>query len=144
MFDELFHLLSQLGLGTAARPLCDLIIRLAGESMTLHQFHQEIQTVLSRHGSTDSAEAVIALLVEAGVAGLSRAEREEKAEEAESPSPGCSRFEGSDMLADEEGGIVVVPRAGCETHETARRWLDIDSGIYFDVRQHGAGFDPER
>jgi hypothetical protein len=29
-------------------------------------------------------------------------------------------------------------------HETARGWLDIDGGIYFDVRQHAAETDSER
>ena len=74
MFEELYHLLSQLGLGAAARPICDLIADLIGESMSLQLLQQEILTVLHRHGGTNRADAVISAMVELGFAGLSRAD----------------------------------------------------------------------
>jgi hypothetical protein len=57
---------------------------------------------------------------------------------------GSSPFSDSALLVDADNAIAVNPRAMKAIHETARGWLDIDGGIYFDVRQHGAGSDSEK
>jgi hypothetical protein len=138
MFEELYHLLRQLGLGAAARPICDLVAELIGESMSLQLLQQEIFTVLRRHGGANCADAVISVMVEIGFAGLSRAETDQ------SPNKGVAAAAATTMctsalLATTTNSIVAEPRATRTIHDTARGWLDIDGGIYFDVRQHGAG-----
>jgi len=145
MYEELFHLLSQLGLGAAARALCDLISDLTGESMSLQQLQQEVRNVLKRHGGGDCVDAVVSALVELGFVGRAHADLgENEGAGAAARGPGTAAFSDSAMLARSADGIVANPHATREIHETARGWLDIDGGIYFDVRQHGAGFDPER
>ena len=153
MFETLYHLLCELGLGAAARPLCDLIADLTGESMSLPQLQQEILNVLRLHDRDDRADAVIGAIVQLGFAGISRVNRagEEQTDNAGSAggpaeplSPGASPVGDSAVLAGTECLIVAEPRATRAIHETARGWLDIDGGIYFDVRQHGARTDSER
>jgi hypothetical protein len=146
MFEELFHLLSQLGLGAAARPLCDLIADLSGESMSLQMLHQEVRNVLQRHGGANCADAVISALVELGVAGYVRAHADQSTNEGVTAAGAAMFLDSavlgkSALLATTTNWIVAYPRATRTIHETARAWLDIDSGIYFDVRQHGAGSD---
>lgn len=140
MFEELYHLLSQLGLGAAARPICDLIGDLVGESMSLQLLQQEILTVLHRHGGANCADAVISAMVELGFAGLSRANTDQSTNEGVAAA-GTAMMSSSPLLATTTNSIVAEPRATRAIHETARGWLDIDGGIYFDVRQHGAGSD---
>jgi hypothetical protein len=150
LFEELYHLLSQLGLGVAARPLGDLIAELAGESMPVKQLQQEIFNVLNLHGRADRVDAVISALVEHGFAGLSRASAAGHSGAGQNQTAGAAARPGFSAVGDSAvlGGpadpIVAAPRASREIHETARGWLDIDGGIYFDVRQHGAGSDSER
>jgi hypothetical protein len=144
MFEELYHLLGQLGLGAAARPLCDLIASLAGEAMTVRQLQQEIRNVLHQYGSGDRAGVVISALVELGLAGLSVPDTEENETVGAAARPGCSAIGDSAVLGGAAETIVIGRRAPREIHETARGWLDIDGGIYFYVRQHGEGSDSER
>jgi hypothetical protein len=144
MFDELFHLLRQLGFGAAARPICDLIADLMGESMSLQLLHQEILNVLQRHGGANCADAVISAMVELGFAGLSRADADQSTNEGVAAAGTASVRDSAvlghaPLLATTTNFIVAEPRATRAIHETARGWLDIDGGIYFDVRQHGAG-----
>ncbi len=148
--EELFNLLCHLGLGPAARPVCDLIARLAGESMSLQLLQQEIRNVLAHHGRTHLMGTVVSALVQLGIAGFTAASDDEENEDAGAtaasrPSrPGSSPISDSALLTNTGCGIEVKPRARRAVHATARGWLDIDSGIYFDVRQHGAGSDPEK
>lgn len=156
VFEVLYHmLLSELGLGAAARPVCDLIADLEGESMTVRQLQQEIRSVLHQHGVSDRSETVIAALVELGFAGLSdphviaetfSTEDSGEADDACALQPGSASRGDSPLLSgDATPAIVAAPRSGShEIHEIAREWLDIDGGIYFDVRQHGAGSDSEK
>ena len=149
MFEELFQLLCRLGLGPAARPVCDLMADLTGESMTLQQLHQEIRNVLRPHGRVKRTGVVISALVELGLAAHAPAaandENEDSAAAAAKPAPpGTSVIGDSELVAGEQNTIVVDLRAVRRIHEMARDWLDIDGGIYFDVRQHGAGSDSER
>jgi len=148
VFEELFNLLCRLGLGPAARPVCDLIADLTGESMTLQQLRQEIGNVLRLHGRVQRCGVVVSALVELGLAGAvpsAGAENENSgAAAAKRASPGTSVIGDSVLLADGENSIVIDPRAVRRIHENARGWLDIDGGIYFDVSQHGAGSDSER
>ena len=144
MFEELFHLLRQLGFGAAARPICDLIADLMGESMSLQLLRQEIVNVLHRHAGANRADAVISAMVELGFAGLSRANADQSTNEGVGAAGAAfvrdSAVLGhSALLATTTNLIVAEPRATRAIHETARGWLDIDGGIYFDVRQHGAG-----
>jgi hypothetical protein len=144
MFEELYYLLSQLGLGAAARPLCNLLASLAGESMTVRQLQQEIRTVLHLYGSDDRAGEVISALVELGFAGLSAPNTAENETVGAAARPGCSAIGDSVVLGGAVESLLIGRRAPREIHETARGWLDIDGGIYFDVRQHGEGSDSER
>jgi hypothetical protein len=68
--DELMHLLSQLGLGTTALPIYDMIMDLETESMTPPQLEQAIRGILTLHGCEACADAVLAALVEVKFAGL--------------------------------------------------------------------------
>jgi hypothetical protein len=68
--DELMHLLSQLGLGTTALPIYDMIMDLEVESMTPPQLEQAIRGILTLHGSEACADAVLAALAEVKFAGL--------------------------------------------------------------------------
>ena len=149
MFEELFHLLCQLGLGPAARPVCELLADLTGETMTLQQLHQEVRSVLRPHGRIHRTGVVISALVELGLAGAipTASEDNEDSDAAaatQAPPPGTSVVGDSVLAAGEGNTIVVDPRAVRRIHELARDWLDIDGGIYFDVRQHVAGSDSER
>jgi hypothetical protein len=156
MFEELFHLLTRLGVGAASRPVCDLVADLTGESMSLQQLQQEIRNVLRLHGCDDRVGSVIAALVQMGFATATTcvsesvsdvtndfAENTEAASAAAAPF-GASPISDSAVLEGKEFIVVVETRAPPDIHETARGWLDIDSGIYVDVRQHGAGSDSER
>lgn len=149
MFEVLYQLLGQLGLGAAARSVCDLISSLEGESMTVRQLQQEIRSVLRHHGVKDRSEAVISALVELGFAGLSEAESTHNEDSGEAAKPGGSpRGDSSLFRSGRRAGksidIVAIPRTAThEIHEIARDWLDIDSGIYVDVGQYDAGSDSE-
>jgi hypothetical protein len=148
VFEELFNLLCHLGLGPAARPVCDLIAKLAGETMSLQHLQQEIRNVLTHHGRGRLTATVVSALVELGLAGFSAGSDDEENEDAGAAAAahaarsGCSPFSDSFLLADTGNAISVKPMK--PVHATARGWLDIDSGIYFDVRQHGAGSDSEK
>jgi hypothetical protein len=148
VFEELFNLLCRLGLGPAAKPACDLIARLAGETMSLQHLQQEIRNVLTHHGRAPLTATVISALVELGLAGF--AARAEEANEDSGaavthvPQIGCSPISDSVLLADTTNPIAVNVHAMKAVHDTARGWLDIDGGIYFDVGQHGAGSDSEK
>ena len=145
MFEDLFILLNRLGLGAAARPLCDLVADLVGESMSLQQLEQEIRNVLQRYDRGIRASAVITALVQLGFAGLSTPHGEDHdGAPASAIAPGFSPVSDSAILSGDVATIVAEPRAKPVLQEMARGWLDIDGGIYFDVRQHGAGSDPER
>ena len=150
MFEELFNLLCQLGLGPAARPACDLLTRLAGESMSLRHLREEIRNVLADHGRAHLTSTVLSALVELGLADLSPALADESNEDAgaaaDAPATraGYSQIADSLLLADSRDAIAINPRAVRSVRETARGWLDIDGGIYIDVRQHGAGSDSEK
>jgi hypothetical protein len=145
VLEMLYQLLRQLGLGAAVQPLCELISDLEGESMTVRQLQQEIRTVLRRHGMEDRSEAVIAALVELEFASVPAADGACNEDSNEAARPGVSPRADSSMLrGDKSFDIIARPRAAArEIHEIARDWLDIDSGIYVDVRQHGAGSDSE-
>ena len=149
MFEELFNLLCHLGLGPAARPVCDLIARLAGESMSLQHLQQEVRGVLIHHGRGRLTATVISALVETGLAGFAdsgEGVNEDAAAAAASrgAKPGNSPISDSVLLATTANAIVVNPHAMKAVHDTARGWLDIDGGIYIDVRQHGTGSDSEK
>ncbi len=151
MFEELFNLLCHLGLGPAAKPVCDLIVQLAGETMSLQQLQQEIRNVLAHHGRAHLTETVVSALVEVGLAGYASGVRWTSRTKTQAPPqskrvvrPGSSPISDSVLLADTGNAITVNPRAMKAVHDTARGWLDIDGGIYVDVRQHGAGSDSEK
>lgn len=149
VFEELYNLLCHLGLGPGARPACDLIAQLAGETMSLQLLQQEIRNVLSHHGRAHLTGVVVSALVELGLAGFSsgfESENEDAgvAAAARNLRPGSSPIRDSVLLADADNAIAVNPHVTREVHETARGWLDIDGGIYFDVGQHGAGSDSEK
>lgn len=150
MFEELFNLLRHLGLGPAAKPVCDLLARLAGETMTLQQLQQEIRNVLSHHGRGRLTGTVISALVELGLAGYTGSSEDEPNEDAGAAAEkrvarlGSSPMSDSFLLVDTGNSISVNPRVKKAIHETARGWLDIDGGIYFAVGQHGAGSDSEK
>ncbi len=150
MFEELFNLLCHLGLGPGAKPVCDLIARLAGETMSLRQLQQEIRNVLTHHGRAHLTATVVSTLVELGLAGYSPASDDEGNEDAGAAAAaraarrGNSPFSDSALLSDAGNAIAVNPQAMKAVRDSARGWLDIDGGIYFDVRQHGAGSDPEK
>ena len=149
VFEELFNLLCHLGLGPAAKPVCDLIARLAGETMSLQHLQQEIRNVLTHHGRAHLTATVISTLVELGLAGFSSTAEDANEDSGAAavthvPQTGSSPISDSVLLADTANPIAVNPRAMKAVHERARGWLDIDGGIYFDVRQHGAGSDSEK
>ena len=150
MFEELFNLLCRLGLGPAATPVCGLIAKLAGETMSLQHLQQEIRNVLTHHGRARLTGTVVSALVELGLAGFSAPPDDEPNEDAGAAAkkhtvrPGSSPISDSVLLADTGAAISVNPRATKAVHDTARGWLDIDGGIYFDVRQHCAGSDSEK
>ena len=64
------HLLAQLGLGTTAQPIYDMIMDLEADAMTPLQLEQAIRGVLSLHGYEACADAVIAALAEVKFTGL--------------------------------------------------------------------------
>ncbi len=70
VFEELFNLLCHLGLGPAAKPVCELIAQLAGETMSLQQLKQEIRGVLAHHGRARLTGTVVSALIELGLAGF--------------------------------------------------------------------------
>lgn len=150
MFEELCNLLCRLGLGPAAKPVCELIAQLAGETMSLQHLQQEIRNVLTHHGRARLTATVVSALVELGLAGFSTVPDDEENEDAgaaaakRSVRPGCSPISDSVLLPLSGNFIAVNPRAVKAARDTARGWLDIDGGIYFDVRQHGAGSDSEK
>ncbi|MEJ1961557.1 MAG: hypothetical protein WDO56_08445 [Gammaproteobacteria bacterium] len=146
MFEELFNLLCRLGLGPAARPACDLVADLTGEAMTLQQLQQEIRSVLRPHGCAHRVGVVISALAELGLAGFvastaAQGEDSGSAASKRTPRPGTSPIDGSVLLAEAEHMISIDLNAVRRVPDSARGWLDIDGGIYFDVRQHGAGSD---
>ncbi len=143
VYEELYDLMCELGLGAAARPLCDLIADLAGESMSLPLLQQEIRSVLHVHGGAACVDEIIAHLVTHGFADFYRKHGVNNEGEG-AAAPRGSSIRDSDLLRSAAHTIVVDPDAVRTLHETARGWLDIDGGIYFDVRQHAAGTDSER
>lgn len=64
------NLLAQLGLGTAARPVYEMIMDLEAGAMTPPQLEQAIRSILTLHGCEACADAVIAALAEVKFAGL--------------------------------------------------------------------------
>jgi hypothetical protein len=68
--DELMHLLGQLGLGTAAHPIYDMIMDLEVESLSMPELQDAIRHILSLHGYEACADAVVSALGEVGFAGL--------------------------------------------------------------------------
>jgi hypothetical protein len=145
MYEELHDLLCELGLGAAARPLCDLIADLVDESLSLSQIQQEIRTVLHLHGSEACPDEIIAHLVTQGFAGVYyKGDDARDNEGAGAAAPRGSATRDSELLRSASHTIVVDPLAVRALHETARGWLDIYGGIYFDDRQHAAGTDSER
>ncbi len=79
------NLLDQLGLGTSALPIYDMIMDLDTESMDLPQLEQAIRSILTLHGCDACADAVIAALAEVGFAELGRRAIERR------QSRGCCR-----------------------------------------------------
>jgi hypothetical protein len=150
VFEELFNLLCRLGLGPAAKPVCDLIAKLAGETMSLQHLQQEIGNVLTHHGRARLTGTVVSALVELGLAGFSAAPDDDPNEDAGAAAKkpavrlGSSPISDSVLLPVRGNFIAVNPHAVKPARNTARGWLDIDGGIYFDVRQHGAGSDSEK
>jgi hypothetical protein len=150
VFEELLKLLCHLGLGPAAKPVCDLLTRLAGETMSLHHLQQEIRNVLALHGSAHLTGTVVSTLIDLGLAGYAPGSEQDSNEDAGATAakrvarPGSSPISDSVLLADTGNAIAVNPRAMKAVHDTARGWLDIDGGIYVDVGQHGAGSDSEK
>ena len=150
MLEELFSLLRRLGLGPASKPVCDLIVQLAGESMSLQFLQQEIHNVLAQYGRTHLSETVVSALVQLGLAGFSagfdgeRNEGEGVAAAAYAPRRGRSPISDSTLLTDAADAIAARPRTTKAVHEAARDWLDIDGGIYVDVRQHDLESDSEK
>ena len=151
MFEELFNLLCHLGLGPAAKPVCELIAQLAGETMSLEQLKQEIRSVLTHHGRAHRTVTVVSALIEVGLAGFAAVLDEDGSTGDEGGAAvsrtiplGSSPISDSVLLADAANVISVNPQAMRAIHENARGWLDIDGGIYVDVRQHGAGSDSEK
>ena len=149
MFEELLNLLCRLGLGPAANPACDLLARLAGETMSLQHLRQEIRNVLTHHGRAHLTGTVVSVLVELGLAGLSSADAEANegsgaADNTHATRAGYSPISDSVLLADAGVAIAINPKAVRSTRANARGWLDIDGGIYVDVGQHGAESDSEK
>ena len=146
MFEELFNLLRHLGLGPAAQPVCDLIARLAGETMSLGHLRQEIGNVLAHHGRAHLTATVVSTLVELGLAGFTSTEdgTEDAAAPTHVPKTGSSPISDSVLFADASNEIAVNRQSMKAVHDTARGWLDIDGGICIDVGQHGAGSDSEK
>jgi hypothetical protein len=68
--DELANLLAQLGLGTTAQPIYDMIMDLEADAMTPLQLEQAIRDILTLHGCEACADAVVAALAEVKFAGL--------------------------------------------------------------------------
>ena len=142
--DELFHLLSQLRVGAAARPICELIIDMTGESIPLQQMEQEIRTILSLHGASACADAVIAALAEIGFAGLSAAPTNDSdCTQAATHGGGASIHRESVVLAEASAQISAQPLVEPIFDEAAKSWLDIDGGICVEVGQHGTRTDSE-
>lgn len=142
--DELFHLLSQLRLGTAARPICERVIDMTGESIPPQQMEQEIRTLLNLHGASACADAVIAALAEIGFAGLaaSPANVSEGTDAAVHVGNAPIHRE-SAVLGGASAPIVAQPRMRPVFDETTKSGLDIDGGICVEVGQHGARTDSE-
>jgi hypothetical protein len=68
--DELRHLLAQLGLGTAAGPIYDMIMDLDAVNMTRQELERSIRQVFKLHGFEACADAAVAALSEVDFAGL--------------------------------------------------------------------------
>jgi len=64
------HLLAQLGLGTTAQPIYDMIMDLEADAMTPPQLEQAIRGIFTLHGYEACADAVVAALAEVKFAGL--------------------------------------------------------------------------
>ena len=64
------HLLVQLGLGTMAQPIYDMIMDLEADAMTPTQLEQAIREILTLHGFEACADAVVAALAEVKFTGL--------------------------------------------------------------------------
>jgi hypothetical protein len=140
MFDELYQLLSQLGLGAATRPLCELLSRLTGEIMTLQHLYHEIHNVLKLHGAASRTDTVISAMADLGLIGFPKVvDESNESAGAAAPASGAAPLRHSALLAPAQNAIVVNRPLPKEIHENARGWLDIDGGIYFDVRQHASG-----
>ena len=72
------NLLAQLGLGTTAHPIYDMIMDLETDSMTPPQLEQALRGILTLHGCEACADAVIAALAEVSFAGLRTRARERR------------------------------------------------------------------
>ena len=70
--DEVRHLLGQLGLGTAADSIYDMIMDLDIENRTPRELEQDIRQVFELHGFAACADAAVSALAEAGFRGLSQ------------------------------------------------------------------------
>jgi hypothetical protein len=68
--DELRHLLAQLGLGTAAGPIYDMIMDLDAVNMTRRELERAIRQLFKLHGFEACADAAVAALGEIDFAGL--------------------------------------------------------------------------
>lgn len=68
---ELSHLLDQLGFGAAKEPICDMIMDLERENMTVPQLERAIHHILGLHGFEPCADALVSALRELNFAGLS-------------------------------------------------------------------------
>ncbi len=130
-------------LARAARPLCDLFTDLAGEPMSLPLLQQEIRTSCALTSGERLVDEVIARLIAHGFR-RSFPQEPRRRGRGRGSRPRRSGFAKARCSAARFTRIVVEPCARRVVHETARGWLDIDGGIYVDVRQHAAGTDSER
>jgi hypothetical protein len=149
VFEELFNLLSQLGLGSAAKPVCELIAGMVGEIISLQHLQQEIRNILLHHGRAHFTGTVVSTLVELGLVGTVVPAANEGSTAAAGAATSAAR-RGSSPISDsvllaEIGDVIAVnPSAMKAVRDSARGWLDIDGGICIVVRQHGAGSDSEK
>src|SRR5262245_3455581 len=107
VYEELYDMLCELGLGAAARPLCDLFADLAGEPMSLSQLQQEIRNVLRNHSGERLVDEVITRLIAHGFAGLSR--KSQDGEGAGETTPLGAAVRDSALLSGTLNTIVVEP-----------------------------------
>jgi hypothetical protein len=112
--------------------------------MTLQHLYQEIHNVLKLHGASNRTDTVISAMADLGLIGIPKFVDDSNESAGAAAAPGTSSRRASALLAGTPNVIAVSRALPKDMPETARGWLDIDGGIYFDVRQHGAGSDSER